>query len=52
MLEKMNEYRPPTVVLKRKIPSSAFRREKITLFLGFTMKKSIYLVDVEDLPTK
>ena len=48
MLEKMNEQRPAIVVLKRKIPSSDLRLEKITLFFGFTIKKSIILLEVEE----
>ena len=52
MFEKMKEYLPVIVVLNLNIPSSIFLRLKMTLFFGFTMKKSINLFDVEERPTK
>ena len=52
ILEKIKEYLPAIVALNRKIPSSALRLEKITLLRGLTMKKSINLLGVDELPTK
>ncbi len=48
----MKEYLPAIVVLNLNIPSSDLRRLNITLFLGFTIKKSINLFWVLEPPTK
>ena len=52
IFENMNEYLPAMVELNLNMPSSDLRLENMTLFLGFTMKKSISLFDVDECPTK